>query len=65
MSEEKKDGITIKCVDCGKDFTLTQSNIEWYNEKGFQMPKRCEICLKNKKQRNKDASSKTIVSKNC
>ena len=42
----------IKCVDCGKTFEVSADEQRWYEEKGFQMPKRCPRCRKNKRARN-------------
>jgi CxxC-x17-CxxC domain-containing protein len=35
---------TIQCKDCGKDFTWTASEQEFYQEKGFNAPVRCKDC---------------------
>ncbi|MCL2630101.1 MAG: zinc-ribbon domain-containing protein [Firmicutes bacterium] len=43
---------TLKCKDCGKDFTFTVREQEFYKEKGFDNePTRCFDCRKAKKQR--------------
>ena len=42
------------CKQCGKTFNLTQSEIDFYNKKGLQLPKRCESC----RNANKKNSSK-------
>lgn len=39
-----------KCVSCGKVFTLTDSEIAFYNNKGLNLPKRCEGCRKAKRE---------------
>ena len=39
------------CKQCGREFELTDSQIEWYEQKGLQLPKRCESCrAENKKK---------------
>ena len=39
------------CKQCGQEFELTDSQIEWYEQKGLQLPKRCESCrAENKKK---------------
>lgn len=45
---------TIKCKDCGKDFTFTDAEQSFYKEKGFDNePVRCPECRKARKaQRN-------------
>lgn len=36
---------TLKCAECGKDFTFTANEQQFYQEKGFtNEPKRCPIC---------------------
>lgn len=43
---------TLQCKDCGKDFTWTASEQEFYQQKGFQnAPVRCPDCRSLKKQR--------------
>jgi CxxC-x17-CxxC domain-containing protein len=45
---------TLKCEDCGSDFTFTVGEQEFYAEKGLvNKPKRCNDCRSNRKQRNK------------
>lgn len=33
-----------KCVSCGKQFTLTDNEIDFYKVKNLNLPKRCEEC---------------------
>ena len=35
---------TITCNDCGKQFTFTESEQEFYRAKGFSTPGRCPEC---------------------
>ena len=40
------------CVDCGKCFTLSTRELQFYKEKGLQEPKRCAACrTKHKAQK--------------
>lgn len=42
---------TIKCIDCGEEFTFTAGEQEFYAEKGFtNEPKRCKSCRDKRKQ---------------
>ena len=42
---------TLPCRDCGKQFTWTVGEQEFYQQKGFtNPPSRCPDCRKNKKQ---------------
>ena len=43
----------IKCVDCGAEFQLDDGELNWYNEKGFTLPKRCPECRKIRKDKKK------------
>ncbi len=36
--------MTKKCVQCGKSFTLTQSEVNFYKSKNLSIPKRCKDC---------------------
>ena len=43
---------TLTCKDCGKEFTWTASEQEFYQSKGFQNePLRCPDCRRAKKAR--------------
>lgn len=39
-----------KCKQCGKEFTLTESEKDFYISKGLQLPKRCKDCREQNKQ---------------
>lgn len=43
--------ITKKCRDCGKEFTLTDGEIDFYRSKGFELPNRCKACRDKRKGR--------------
>ena len=38
------DDVTIKCLDCGHEFTFSTKEQKFYEEKGFVPPKRCRYC---------------------
>lgn len=40
----------IQCQACGTDFTFTVEEQEFYQEKGFQEPKKCKPCRAAAKQ---------------
>jgi predicted RNA-binding Zn-ribbon protein involved in translation (DUF1610 family) len=44
--------IVKKCKDCGAEFTITEENKKWYEEKGLNIPVRCEACRKKRKAKN-------------
>lgn len=47
---EKKDEVIV-CKDCGKEFTFTVRDQEFYEEKGFtNKPVRCKECRIARKQ---------------
>ncbi|KOF57238.1 MULTISPECIES: zinc-ribbon domain-containing protein [Clostridium] len=42
----------IVCKDCGKEFTFTEGEQEFYKEKGFENdPVRCPECRKARKNK--------------
>ena len=60
-----------KCKQCGEEFTLTDSEIKFYNDKGLNLPKRCSECRKknnninnNEKESIKETNLQRINSKN-
>lgn len=40
----------ITCGDCGKDFTFSKNDQDFYQEKGYTQPKRCKTCREKRKQ---------------
>ncbi|MCL5071312.1 MAG: zinc-ribbon domain-containing protein [Actinobacteria bacterium] len=38
----------IKCIICGRTFLFTSSEQKWYKDQGYNQPKRCSCCRKNK-----------------
>ncbi len=54
---EKKDEVIV-CRDCGKEFTFTVRDQEFYEEKGFtNKPVRCKDCRVSKKQSRDNRNS--------
>jgi hypothetical protein len=45
--------IQIKC-NCGESFTFTESEQEFFSQKGFQAPKKCPKCRKARKTSEAD-----------
>lgn len=42
------------CAQCGNEFELTNSEVDFYKKKNLSLPKRCQACReKNKQQNNK------------
>ncbi len=47
---------TLKCVECGQDFTYTASEQELHQSLGYQNePKRCSPCREAKRMRKGDS----------
>lgn len=42
------------CKQCGKEFVITQSEINFYKSKNLSIPKRCKECRQNNKKRNEN-----------
>ena len=49
--------ITKKCHDCGREFTLTDGEIDFYRSKGFELPSRCKACRDKRKGRQAPSSA--------
>ena len=52
MSNENLTDYEIQCVDCGQSFTFKADEQEFYQQKGFSEPKRCNACRQARKARN-------------
>lgn len=39
------------CKDCGREFTLTDSEIKFYKDKNLELPKRCNECRNARKNK--------------
>lgn len=48
------------CKQCGKDFTLSDSEVNFYNSKGLDIPKRCSDCRKKNKNNNNNINKDNI-----
>ena len=49
---------TLTCADCGRDFSFSERDQEFYREKGFEPPKRCKDCRDAKKAQRGEAGEK-------
>ena len=47
----------LTCNDCGKQFTFTESESEFYRSKGFTTPGRCPDCRAARKAAREGGSS--------
>ena len=52
----KKVRIRRNCVDCGKEFEITNNQYDFYTSKGFEIPKRCKSCRDAKKDHSYSSS---------
>ena len=52
----KKVRIRQNCVDCGRQFEITNNQYDFYTSKGFDIPKRCKSCRDAKKNRSYSSS---------
>ena len=41
----------MKCKECGEVFTMTDEEVKWYEDKGFELPKRCPECRKARRRK--------------
>ena len=51
--------LTITCVKCGNEFVMSPTEIKFYREHGYEMPKRCPDCRVDK------ADVTEVVCKDC
>ncbi len=52
MSFEDK---TIRCADCGNEFTFTASEQQFFAEKGFtNEPRRCPVCRRKRRDQRSE-----------
>lgn len=40
---------TLLCEDCSEEFTFTADEQQFFNERGYQTPKRCKSCRQRRK----------------
>ena len=52
---------TLACEECGKDFTFTAGEQEFYEQKGFTPPKRCQECRQAKKESRRQETEVTCA----
>lgn len=38
------------CKDCGEPFSMEKSEIEFYENKDWEQPKRCQACRKKRRE---------------
>jgi len=51
----------LTCEDCGQQFTFTAGEQEFYTEKGFTPPKRCQDCRNAKKSKQRQFTKVTCA----
>lgn len=55
---------TITCPECGKEFTFTVGEQEWFAERNLSEPKYCRDCRQERKKRREEQNSKQNHSSN-
>lgn len=45
--------LTIVCIQCGCEFELNSQQQDYFNSRGFDLPKRCPECRKRKSKNTK------------
>lgn len=50
---------TIRCSDCGSSFDITNGQHEYFESKGFSLPKRCAQCRKRRQNSSSPIRSET------
>ena len=55
---------TIKCSDCGANFTFSAGEQEFFQSKGFtNEPKRCPTCRRANKAQRSDSGGNSYASR--
>lgn len=57
--DENAEGTQITCSDCGKEFLFTDGERDFYESKGYTIPKLCKPCRILKKKQIESNSGKT------
>jgi ribosomal protein S27E len=60
MYTENNKVMKIKCQDCGNNFTFSEIEQRFYEEKGFVPPKRCKACRNARTLRRKNSEQKGV-----
>jgi len=47
---------TQNCISCGKSFTITNGEKDYFARKGFELPRRCPACRKQAREQNSGKS---------
>lgn len=55
----KRDYI-FACIDCGRDFTLTDGECYFYTRRNLSLSKRCSVCCKKRRDAEKNAISSPV-----
>ncbi|MEE8400681.1 MAG: CxxC-x17-CxxC domain-containing protein [Candidatus Hydrothermarchaeaceae archaeon] len=48
---------TLVCEDCGNEWTFSSDEQEFFNDRGYQTPKRCKPCRQKRKTSRTGGSS--------
>lgn len=49
MNESTGQDKLVNCVDCGAQFTFSARDQAFYQERGYQAPRRCKMCRDKRK----------------
>lgn len=52
---------SFKCIQCGRNFILSYSEQRYYRERGWTLPKRCDLCRAQRRQRQEAAASPVLA----
>jgi hypothetical protein len=55
--QEVKHDYILVCIDCGRGFTLTAGERDFYNGRNLSLPKRCSVCRKKRRDAEKTAGA--------
>lgn len=62
--ESKQSFKTIRCKDCGSEFTLSKKEESFFRHRGLKNPKRCKPCrLKKRREQAQSLKIGEVVEK--
>lgn len=54
MWKNSNENMVVTCKDCGEQFTLSKDDRNWYERRGYKLPKRCQKCRAKRREDRKE-----------
>lgn len=59
----QKQDVIVRCVSCGEQYTITTSEMEWWQARNLHLPKRCRACRAERRGSTGGESEPTLRSR--